>query len=204
MLRDAKRVTCPRCGHSFVAFDMEDNATVAPMPVHCPRCGMEIKTGGLPGLLSRLLGLVRKSGAMVFVFISMTLFPSCKYYEDAHWDRMMAAREEVQQTDCVALLWELVEASHGNAAAVTRMTCLTPQMIQRLLDGTSKPTRLAELSVRAVAEDYYFYGKCFRLLDLCKDWKWRKPSCWRMNLPYVPDPFLNCPDPRAEILQENH
>ena len=70
MLRDAKRVTCPRCGHSFVAFDMEDNATVAPMPVHCPRCGMEIKTGGLPGLLSRLLGLVRKSGTVIFTFTS--------------------------------------------------------------------------------------------------------------------------------------
>lgn len=29
MLRGFKRVTCPYCGHSFLAADIEDNATVA-------------------------------------------------------------------------------------------------------------------------------------------------------------------------------
>ena len=83
------------------------------------------------------------------------------------------------------------------------MTCLTPQMISRLLDGTSNPTHLTKLSIRAVAEDFYFYRKRFWIFDLRKDWKWRKPSSWLMNLPYVTDPFLNLPDPKAEILNLN-
>ena len=206
MLRGAKRVTCPRCGHSFVAFDIEDNATVESMPVHCPRCGAEVRMDGFLGFLSRLFGLARKSSAMIRVFIAAIPLASCDRYQD--WPcnevRMKTARAEVEATDCIALLQELVDASKGNVAAVTRMTCLTPQMINRLLDGTSKPTRLTELSVRAVAWDFYFYKKRFWVLDLCKDWKWRKPSCWLMNLPYVADPFLNYPDPRAEILQYNH
>jgi len=206
MLRGAKRVTCPHCGHSFVAFDIEDNATVESMPVHCPRCGAEVRMDGFLGFLSRLFGLARKSSAMILVFITAIPLASCDRYQD--WPcnevRMKTARAEVEATDCIALLQELVDASKGNVAAVTRMTCLTPQMINRLLDGTSKPTRLTELSVRAVAWDFYFYKKRFWVLDLCKDWKWRKPSCWLMNLPYVADPFLNYPDPRAEILQYNH
>lgn len=199
-------MTCPHCGHSFVAFDIEDNATVDSMPVHCPRCGAEVRMDGILGFLSRLFGLARKSSAMILILIAAISLASCDRYQN--WPcnevRMKTARAEVEATDCIVLLQELVDASNGNIAAVTRMTCLTPQMINRLLDGSSKPTRLTELCVRAVAWDFYFYKKRFWVLDLCKDWKWRKPSCWLMNLPYVADPFLNYPDPRAEILQYNH
>ena len=142
---------------------------------------------------------------MIPVFIAMIPLASCDRYEDwpRNEERMKIARAEVQNTDSIDLLQELVNASKGNIAAVTRMTCLTPQMISRVLDGTSKPTRLTELSTRAVAEDFYFHRKRFWIFDLRKDWKWRKPSCWLMNLPYVADPFLNLPDPRAEILNLN-
>lgn len=205
MLRGVKRMTCPHCGHSFVAFDIEDNATVKAMSIHCPRCGAKVRTDGILGLLSRLLGLARKSSVMIPVFIAMIPLASCDRYEDwpRNEERMKIARAEVQNTDSIDLLQELVNASKGNIAAVTRMTCLTPQMISRVLDGTSKPTRLTELSIRAVAEDFYFYRKRFWIFDLRKDWKWRKPSCWLMNLPYVADPFLNLLDPRAEILNLN-
>ena len=198
-------MTCPHCGHSFVAFDIEDNATVKAMSIHCPRCGAKVRTDGILGLLSRLLGLARKSSVMIPVFIAMIPLASCDRYEDwpRNEERMKIARAEVQNTDSIDLLQELVNASKGNIAAVTRMTCLTPQMISRVLDGTSKPTRLTELSIRAVAEDFYFYRKRFWIFDLRKDWKWRKPSCWLMNLPYVADPFLNLLDPRAEILNLN-
>ncbi len=203
MLRGAKRVTCPHCGHSFMAFDIEDNATVESMPVHCPRCGNVVRTDSILGFLSRLFGLARKSRALILVLIAMISLTSCDRYQDwsCNEERMKAARADVEATDCVVLLRELVDASKGNIAAVTRMTCLTPQMINRLLDGTSTPTHLTELSVRAVAWDFYFYKKRFWVLDLCKDWKWRKPSYWLMNLPYVADPFLNYPDPRAEIIR---
>lgn len=200
MLRSMKRVTCPRCGHNSLVADIEDHATVAQMPIHCPKCGKEVKTGGFPARLLR----VRKPRAMLLLALAMFSLASCDRYEDwpRNEERMKQARAEVGAADCIVLLQELVDASKGNIAAVTRMTCLTPQMIKRLLDGTSKPTRLTELSVRAVAEDFYFYNKRFWILDLCKDWKWRKPSCWLMNLPYVADPFLSFPDPRAESLTQ--
>lgn len=56
MLRGFKRVTCPYCGHSFLAADIEDNATVAELPIHCPKCGRIVKTNWLLNLLSRLFG----------------------------------------------------------------------------------------------------------------------------------------------------
>lgn len=61
MLRDVKRVMCPHCGHSFVAIDIEDNATVESMPIHCTRCGAELRMEGFQGLLSRVIGLVKKT-----------------------------------------------------------------------------------------------------------------------------------------------
>ena len=130
-----------------MAFDIEDNATVESMPVHCPRCGNVVRTDGILGFLSRLFGLARKSRALILVLITMISLTSCDRYQDwsCNEERMKAAR--------------------------------------------------------AVAWDFYFYKKRFWVLDLCKDWKWRKPSCWLMNLPYVADPFLNYPDPRAEILR---
>ena len=61
MLRGAKRVTCPYCGHGFVAFDIEDNATAKSVAVHCPRCGAEVRVDGFRRLLSRVIGLVKKT-----------------------------------------------------------------------------------------------------------------------------------------------
>ncbi len=39
MLRDIKKVKCHQCGHSFIALDIEDNASVLSAPIHCPECG---------------------------------------------------------------------------------------------------------------------------------------------------------------------
>ena len=54
MLRGMKKVTCPHCGHSFVTPDLEDNATVKSMPVHCPRCGADVRMNGILGFLSNV------------------------------------------------------------------------------------------------------------------------------------------------------
>ena len=191
MLRGFKKVRCLHCGHIFMAADIEDNATAESMPVHCPKCGQKISLNRFWNLFKRLFG----SAVLVTILLS-----SCSRYEDQHWDRMLKARQEIQQQDCLALLQELVDASSGNLAAVTRMTTISPQVINRLLEGIPIPTKVTEIAVRAVAEDFYFYKKRFWLLDLTQDWKWRKPQYWLMNLPYVADPFLNYPDYRAEQL----
>ena len=183
--------------------DIEDNATVAELPVHCPKCGNVVETSGIVGILTRLLGLARKPITMLFIAIAMVSLSSCNHYQD--WPcnevRMKTARAEVQAQDCVVLLQELVDASKGNIAAVTRMTCLTPEIISRLLNGDSKPTKITDIVIKAVAEDYYFFKKRFWVLDLCKDWKWRNPQYWLMNLPYVADPFLNYPYGIAETIR---
>lgn len=191
MIRGFKKVRCPHCGYKFRTAVIEDKATAESMPVHCPKCGHEVSLNRFRNLLKLLFGPA---------VLAIIIFTSCSRYEDQHWDRMMKARQEIEQQDCVVMLQELVDASKGNLAAVTRMTTISPQVITRLLEGTSSPTRVTELAIRAVAEDFYFYKKHFWLLDLTQDWKWRKPQYWFSNLPYVADPFLNYPDYRAELL----
>lgn len=56
MLRRVKWVTCPHCGHKFMAADIEDNATVESMPVYCPKCGREVSLNRLWNLFKRLFG----------------------------------------------------------------------------------------------------------------------------------------------------
>ena len=56
MIRGYHKVTCPHCGHSFIAFDIEDNATVSSMPVTCPKCKrIIVPVWGLTGLLSQIV-----------------------------------------------------------------------------------------------------------------------------------------------------
>lgn len=43
MLRRIKEVTCPDCGQSFLAMDIEDNATVHSIPIRCPHCGRIVR-----------------------------------------------------------------------------------------------------------------------------------------------------------------
>ena len=43
MLRRVKRIRCPHCGRSFLAFDIEDKASVNSMVTHCPQCGKVVK-----------------------------------------------------------------------------------------------------------------------------------------------------------------
>ena len=55
MVRGYHRVICPHYGHSFIALDIEDNATVFSMPVTCPKCKRIFAVWGLAGLISRLV-----------------------------------------------------------------------------------------------------------------------------------------------------
>ena len=43
MLRGVKRVSCPHCGHRFMAFDIEDKASINAMATHCQKCGKIVK-----------------------------------------------------------------------------------------------------------------------------------------------------------------
>lgn len=132
----------------------------------------------------------------------LVLCTSCEGYVFRHWDRLLEARREVEAQDCIAVLQELLDASGGNLPAVSRMTAMSPNVILRLLDGRSTPTRTAEVAIQTVAEDFYFYKKRFWQLSLTRDWKWRSPRYWFMNLPYIADPFLNYPHDRLERLTD--
>ena len=94
MIRGFKKVKCPRCGNKFRAAVIEDEATAESMPVHCPKCGHEVSLNHFRNIFKRLFGPA---------VLTITLFSSCSQYEDQHWDRMMKARQEIKQQDCVAL-----------------------------------------------------------------------------------------------------
>ena len=60
MVRGYHRVTCPHCGHSFLALNIEDNATVSSMPVTCPKCKrIFVPVWGFTGLLSRIVRVLK-------------------------------------------------------------------------------------------------------------------------------------------------
>jgi DNA-directed RNA polymerase subunit RPC12/RpoP len=56
MLRKVKKIKCPRCGHSFLALDIEDNASVSSVVIRCPKCGkvVDFEWTGISGFLRRL------------------------------------------------------------------------------------------------------------------------------------------------------
>ena len=55
MLRRVKWVTCPHCGHKFLAADIEVLATAETMPVYCPKCGQEVSLSRLGNLIEMFL-----------------------------------------------------------------------------------------------------------------------------------------------------
>lgn len=63
MLRGFIRITCPHCGHTFTAPDIEDNATVFSAPVNCPKCGKTFrpKSSGIGGLFELIKSLFTKT-----------------------------------------------------------------------------------------------------------------------------------------------
>jgi len=59
MLRGFIKTTCPHCGHTFSAPDIEDNAKVHSKPVNCPKCGKNFRPKSTSGL-SSLFGLLKQ------------------------------------------------------------------------------------------------------------------------------------------------
>ena len=60
MNRGKIMVTCPHCGKTFIAPDIELGATALSAPVHCPDCGQLVDPQGRTGLLGIIRGWFRK------------------------------------------------------------------------------------------------------------------------------------------------
>ena len=60
MLRGTITVTCPNCGKTFTAPDIEWNATIYSAPVKCPHCHQTVNPNGHKGLLGIIRGWLRK------------------------------------------------------------------------------------------------------------------------------------------------
>ena len=105
----------------------------------------------------------------LIICVIATLACACDYYE---WDNAAtaAARQEVSRMDCVELLAEMSKASRNNAAALTRVTGLTPSVVSRLISGESMPTEGLEWWLKiGPGADFYKYHKSFFLLRLDRD-----------------------------------
>ncbi len=60
MLRKVQKIKCPKCGHSFLAFDIEDNTSVGSLVIRCPKCGkvVDLNWTGISGFLRRLKDVI--------------------------------------------------------------------------------------------------------------------------------------------------
>lgn len=62
MLRGTHEYTCEDCGHQFLMGDIELLATVASMPVRCPRCGSSCTSMSSMLALAKWLEKIIKRG----------------------------------------------------------------------------------------------------------------------------------------------
>ena len=60
MLRGSIIVTCPHCGKTFIAPDIELSATIYSAPVTCPQCNETVNPNGHKGLWGIVRGWLRK------------------------------------------------------------------------------------------------------------------------------------------------
>lgn len=60
MLRGAVIVTCPHCGKTFIAPDIELGATSYSAPVTCPQCNETVNPNDNKGLWGIVRGWLRK------------------------------------------------------------------------------------------------------------------------------------------------
>ena len=71
MLRNVKRVRCPHCRHVFLAFDIEDNASMNSMITHCPKCHKSVRInwnrmlGLLPDILRKIESTINKNDVWI-------------------------------------------------------------------------------------------------------------------------------------------
>ena len=64
MIRKIKIITCKKCGHTFLAFDIEDNATAGSMTIRCPHCG-SIITSNWSQALETLFHILKQLGSVM-------------------------------------------------------------------------------------------------------------------------------------------
>lgn len=62
MIRGMIIVTCPHCGKTFVAPDIEWGATVFSAPVSCPHCSQTVDPNGHKGLCGIVKKLMKRIG----------------------------------------------------------------------------------------------------------------------------------------------
>ena len=66
MVRGKIIVTCPHCGKTFVALDIEWHATALSAPVSCPHCGQTVDPNGNKGVWGIVKRWMKRIGYAVW------------------------------------------------------------------------------------------------------------------------------------------
>lgn len=184
MLRGFMTVRCPHCGHIFMAADIEDNATVRSMPVHCPECGTTIKLECFVQKLINLVGKVRKTGAkLTLVVLMYGMMMSCapKFLRDGVTPDVMSAASAVTNSISPAEILLKFQADGVTEKAMAVFYNASRHVIARLRDGETIPTVSMEATIRGSYTNYLLLGK---------SWKWLACKCPTDQWYAFPNPLM--------------
>ena len=171
MLRSVKRVVCPKCGHKFLAFEIEDSATAGTFPVNCPKCGAVVNPVGFVQRIFRLAEMVMKSaGAKIVLVTAVFATASCTpgfLRDGATPEEMEAASAVVAAMSPAEILLSFQEDGVSDAA-VAGYFHASRYVIARLRSGETVPTASMEATIRGAYTNYLLLGK---------SWKWLAREC---------------------------
>lgn len=185
MLRGFTKMRCPHCGHIFIAADIEDNATIRSMPVHCPECGTTINLDNFVQKLINLVGKVRKTGAkLILVVLMFWMMMSCapKFLRDGVTPEEMSAATAITNSISPAEILQKFQADGVTDESMADYFNASRHVIARLRDGETIPTASMEATIRGSYTNYLLLGR---------SWKWLACKC-------PPDQWYAFPNPLME------
>lgn len=171
MLREVKRVTCPKCGHKFLAFVVEDKATAAPQPVHCPKCGAPVNPEGLILRILRFVeDLLKAAGKLTLVALMFGMMTGCapKFLRDGVTPDEMSRATAVTDLMSPAEILQAFRTDGVSDDAVANYFHASRHVIARLRSGETVPTASMEATIRGAYTNYLLLGK---------SWKWLARGC---------------------------
>ena len=184
MLRSVKRVVCPKCGHKFLAFEIEDSATAGTFPVNCPKCGAVVNPVGFVQKIFRLAEKVMKSaGAKLVLVAAVFATASCTpgfLRDGATPEEMEAASAAVAAMSPAEILLAFQEDGVSDAA-VAGYFHASRYVIARLRSGETVPTASMEATIRGAYTNYLLLGR---------SWRWLARGCPADQWYAFPDPLM--------------
>ena len=184
MLREVKRVTCPKCGHKFLAFVVEDKATAATQPVYCPKCGALVNPEGLILRILRVAeDMLKAAGKLTLVALMFGMMAGCapKFLRDGVTPDEMSRATAATDLMSPAEILQAFRTDGVSDDAVADYFHASRYVIARLREGETVPTPSMEATLRGAYTNY---------LLLNKSWRWLARKCPTDQYYAFPNPLM--------------